>query len=166
VRKWGGFCVLTPMPARRCIRPFYTVVKSRFLYVPIEGSQFFTGFFSRGNYKENGLVCQCNIDVFIKAPYAALHYRRRRQRGYPIAKKLSEEDQDVTLIDRDPKKIARINATDPVQRLWGSGTNPQMLYDAGIETADMLTAATDSDETNLIACRRATLTSIWSRWSG
>ena len=72
--------------------------------------------------------------------------------GYMIAKKLSEENQDVVLIDKDPKKIRRISDNLDVQTLWGSGTSPQMLRDAGITDAEMLVAATDSDEVNLIAC--------------
>ncbi len=72
--------------------------------------------------------------------------------GYSIAKQLSEENQDVVLIDKDPKKIKRISENIDVQTIWGSGTSPQMLRDAGIEEAEMLVAATDSDEVNLIAC--------------
>lgn len=72
--------------------------------------------------------------------------------GYSIAKQLSEENQDVVLIDKDPKKVRRIGENIDVQTLWGSGTSPRMLRDAGIEDADMLIAATDSDEANLIAC--------------
>jgi trk system potassium uptake protein TrkA len=72
--------------------------------------------------------------------------------GYHIAKQLSEENQDVVLIDKDPKRIKRIGENLDVQTFWGSGTSPQMLRDAGIEDADMLVAATDSDEVNLIAC--------------
>lgn len=72
--------------------------------------------------------------------------------GYHIAKTLSEEKQDVVLIDNDPKKIRRISENLDVQTLWGSGTSPKMLKDAGIEEAEMLVAATNSDEVNLIAC--------------
>jgi len=72
--------------------------------------------------------------------------------GYHIARHLSEEKHDVVLIDRDPKKIQRLSENLDVQTFWGSGTSPQMLRDAGIEDAEMLVAATDSDEVNLIAC--------------
>lgn len=72
--------------------------------------------------------------------------------GYHIAKKLSEESQDVVIIDKDPGKIRRISDSIDVQALLGSGTSPRMLRDAGIEEADLLVAATDSDEANLIAC--------------
>ncbi len=72
--------------------------------------------------------------------------------GYHIAKKLSEENQEVVLIDKDPVKIRRINENLDVQSLLGSGTSPQALRGAGIEEAELLVAATDSDEVNLIAC--------------
>lgn len=72
--------------------------------------------------------------------------------GYHIAKQLSEENQEVVLIDKDHKKIRRISENLDIQTLWGVGTSPQLLRDAGIEEADMLVAATDSDEVNLIAC--------------
>lgn len=72
--------------------------------------------------------------------------------GYHIAKKLSEENQDVFLIDKDPEKITRINENLDVHAILGSGTSPAMLKTLGIKEADMLVAATDSDEVNLIAC--------------
>jgi trk system potassium uptake protein TrkA len=72
--------------------------------------------------------------------------------GYHIAQKLSEENQDVLLIDKDPEKVARITENLDVQAILGSGTSPDTLRESGIEDAEMLVAATDSDEVNLIAC--------------
>jgi trk system potassium uptake protein TrkA len=72
--------------------------------------------------------------------------------GFHIAQKLSEEGQDVVLIDKDPKKIMRITEDLDVQAFLGSGTSPRLLKDSGIKKADMLVAATDSDEVNLISC--------------
>jgi len=72
--------------------------------------------------------------------------------GYHISQKLSEENQDVVLIDRDPEKIRRITENLDVQAILGSGTSPETLRAAGIKDADMLVAATDSDEVNLFAC--------------
>jgi len=72
--------------------------------------------------------------------------------GYHIAKKLSEENQEVVLIDKDPAKIRRINENLDVQSFLGSGTSPQILRGSGIEEAELMVAATDSDEVNLIAC--------------
>jgi trk system potassium uptake protein TrkA len=72
--------------------------------------------------------------------------------GFHIAQRLSEEGQDVVLIDKDPRQIKRITENLDVQAFLGSGTSPNLLKNSGIETADMLVAATDSDEVNLIAC--------------
>ena len=72
--------------------------------------------------------------------------------GFHSAQKLSEEGQDVVLIDKDPDKIKRITENLDVQALIGSGTSPDTLKISGIKDADMLVAATDSDEANLIAC--------------
>ena len=72
--------------------------------------------------------------------------------GFHIAQRLSGENQDVVLIDKDPEKIKRINENLDVQAILGSGTSPEMLSNSGIREADMLVAATDSDEVNLIAC--------------
>ena len=72
--------------------------------------------------------------------------------GFHLAQKLSEEHQDVFLIDKDPEKIKRLAENLDVQATLGSGTSPQLLKTSGITEADMLVAATDSDEVNLIAC--------------
>jgi len=72
--------------------------------------------------------------------------------GFHIAQRLSEENQNVFLIDKDPDQIKRITENLDVQAILGSGTSPQMLRTSGITDADLLVAATDSDEVNLIAC--------------
>ena len=72
--------------------------------------------------------------------------------GFHIAQRLSEENKDVFLIDKDPEKVRRITDNLDVQAILGSGTSPQMLRNLGIKDADLLLAATDSDEVNLIAC--------------
>ena len=72
--------------------------------------------------------------------------------GFHIAQRLSEESQDVVLIDQNPEQIRRVDDHLDVQAILGSGTSPQILKDAGIIDAHMLLATTDSDEVNLIAC--------------
>jgi trk/ktr system potassium uptake protein len=72
--------------------------------------------------------------------------------GFNIAQRLSEENQDVVLIDKEPGHIRRINENLDVQAFLGSGTSPRILKDAGITEADLLVAATDSDEVNIISC--------------
>lgn len=75
--------------------------------------------------------------------------------GFHIAQRLSEENHDVALIDKDAQHIKRVGANLDVQAFLGSGTSPRMLKEAGIHNADLLVAATDSDETNLVACLMA-----------
>ena len=72
--------------------------------------------------------------------------------GFHIAQRLSEEHQDVVLIDRNPEQIKRVADNLDVQALLGSGTSPKILKDTDIKNADMLVAATNSDEVNLISC--------------
>jgi len=72
--------------------------------------------------------------------------------GFHIAKRLSDENQDVVVLDKNPEKIAQINENLDVQAMLGSGTSPQMLKDSGVTNARIIIAATDSDEANLIAC--------------
>ncbi len=72
--------------------------------------------------------------------------------GFHIAQRLSEENQHVVVIDKDVQKIRRVTEDLDVQTLLGGGTSPGILRAAGIENAEMLVAATDSDEINLIAC--------------
>ncbi len=72
--------------------------------------------------------------------------------GFHIAGRLSQENHDVVVIDKDQNCIRRITESLDVQAILGSGTTPSLLKDAGIDGADMLVAATDSDEVNLIAC--------------
>lgn len=72
--------------------------------------------------------------------------------GFHTAQKLSQEGQDVVLVDHDPEQIKRVADNLDVQVFLGSGTSPRILRDAGIENADLLVAATNSDEVNIIAC--------------
>lgn len=72
--------------------------------------------------------------------------------GYHIASKLSSENKDVVLIDKDEERLRQVGESLDVQILIGSGSNPALLQEAGIKSADMIVAVTDSDESNLVAC--------------
>ena len=72
--------------------------------------------------------------------------------GFHLARKLSEENKDVVVIEKDPQRLKRVDEELDVQLFPGSGTSPRLLKEAGIKEADMLVAATDSDEVNLISC--------------
>jgi trk system potassium uptake protein TrkA len=72
--------------------------------------------------------------------------------GFNIAQRLSEENHDVVVIDKDQNKINHLQTVIDVQAIVGSGTSPSILQEGGIKESDIIVAATDSDEANLIAC--------------
>ena len=72
--------------------------------------------------------------------------------GSSIAKKLTMEGHDVTVIDNNEKKIHEVSETFDTMAVVGSAANLEVLKDAGIDNADLLIAVTDSDERNLLSC--------------
>lgn len=71
--------------------------------------------------------------------------------GFMIAKRLSEENIDVYIVEKDEAKVAKLSQMLDAQVIWGSGSSLKTLKKANIEHTDMLIAVTDSDEVNLIA---------------
>lgn len=75
--------------------------------------------------------------------------------GCQIAKTLSSENHDVTLIEKnDTIRQSAQNNLD-VLTILGNGANVRTLEEAGIKQADMVIAVTSSDEANMIACMTA-----------
>jgi len=75
--------------------------------------------------------------------------------GCQIAKTLSSENHDVTLIEKnDTIRQSAQNNLD-VLTILGNGANVRTLEEAGIKQADMIIAVTSSDEANMIACMTA-----------
>lgn len=77
------------------------------------------------------------------------------QVGTAIAAYLSEEGNNVTLIDQDVDLIAHANETLDVAGIVGHASHPDVLERAGAADAEMLIAATYSDEVNMVACQVA-----------
>lgn len=75
------------------------------------------------------------------------------QVGSNIARHLSEENNDVTVIDHDAERIRRVGDTLDVQAMRGFASHPDILEQAGASAADMLVAVTASDEINMVACQ-------------
>ena len=72
--------------------------------------------------------------------------------GRHLCEKLAGEGQEVVLVDRDEKKLRRLERELNVMPVHGSGASPRVLEKAGIEQTELFIAVTDSDEINLIAC--------------
>ncbi len=75
--------------------------------------------------------------------------------GETLAKQLSSEGHDITLVDSDPQVLeSTLNRYD-VMAIQGNCATMDTLRQAGVEGADLLIAATASDEVNLLCCSTA-----------
>ena len=70
--------------------------------------------------------------------------------GFALASALSDEGHDVTIVDNSDAVVSYISNALDVICVQGSGTDPDVLKDAGVESADLLIATMRSDETNMI----------------
>jgi len=77
------------------------------------------------------------------------------QVGWQIARHLSGENNDVTVVDKDEDLIRRVSETLDVQGVAGFASHPDVLERAGARDADMIIAATYSDEVNMVVCQVA-----------
>ncbi len=77
------------------------------------------------------------------------------QVGFSIARYLSSEGNDVTVIDQDPELIGKINESLDVQAMVGNASEPSMQASANAGEADMIIAVTYVDEVNMVACQVA-----------
>jgi len=75
--------------------------------------------------------------------------------GESVAESLVSEQNDITVIDTDPQRLARLQDRLDLRGVAGNGIRPSVLREAGAEDADMLIACAPLDETNLVACKIA-----------
>jgi trk system potassium uptake protein TrkA len=79
--------------------------------------------------------------------------------GFHIASHLAHENKNVLVVDKDTDALRRVSDNLDVQVLQGSGSSPDVLTEAGVQSADILLAVTNSDEANLVACLVASIIS-------
>jgi len=77
------------------------------------------------------------------------------QVGWQIARHLSGERNEVTVVDKNPDLVRRATETLDVQGVTGFSSHPDVLERAGARDADLIIAATYSDEVNMITCQVA-----------
>jgi len=77
------------------------------------------------------------------------------QVGWQIARHLSGEKNDVTVVDKNADLVRRASETLDVQGVAGFASYPDILEKAGARDADMIIAATHSDEVNMVTCQVA-----------
>jgi trk system potassium uptake protein TrkA len=72
--------------------------------------------------------------------------------GLNTARMLSEEGHHVVLVEQDELLVERASEQLDALVMHGNGASPKLLIEAGIKESDLLIAASNSDETNIIAC--------------
>ncbi len=77
------------------------------------------------------------------------------QVGSSVAEALASEANDITVVDSSGAALAQLADRLDVRTVTGNATLPSVLVNAGIEDAEMLVAVTQSDQTNLVACKIA-----------
>jgi trk system potassium uptake protein TrkA len=77
------------------------------------------------------------------------------QVGGTVAESLVSEQNDITVVDTDPARLRALQDRLDLRTVTGSAAHPSVLLEAGIDDADLLIAVTQSDETNLVACKLA-----------
>tara|TARA_A100001011_G_C14317633_1_gene848750 strand:+ start:4777 stop:6153 length:1377 start_codon:yes stop_codon:yes gene_type:complete len=75
--------------------------------------------------------------------------------GYSLAKYLSSEDMQVTVIDEDTEKLQKMTGSIDVRSIAGKTYNPSTLKDAGVGEADLLISVSENDESNIVVCEMA-----------
>ncbi len=76
--------------------------------------------------------------------------------GSQLATFLSEEGHDVAIIDKSAEAFRRLGSTFNGLTITGLGFDQDVLIEAGIEKADVFSAVTDLDNTNMMAVEVAT----------
>ncbi len=77
------------------------------------------------------------------------------QVGFHIARRLSSEGNDVTVIDQSEELTRRVSEALDARCLVGFASHPDVLERAEAGDADMLIAVTQADEVNMVACQVA-----------
>lgn len=75
--------------------------------------------------------------------------------GLTLAKELLSEGYDITLIDSDPAVLQSSLESIDVMAYGGNCASMETLLGAGIKEADLLIAATATDEINMLCCMTA-----------
>ena len=75
--------------------------------------------------------------------------------GFTLAEHLSREEHDVTVIDTNDDALRRASESLDVLCVKGNGASIMALRESGVDTADIIIAATSLDEVNMVCCLTA-----------
>jgi len=77
------------------------------------------------------------------------------QVGASVAESLVSEENDITVVDNDGSRLALLRDRLDLRTVVGNAAHPSTLKQAGLDDADLIIAVTQSDQTNLVACKLA-----------
>lgn len=83
--------------------------------------------------------------------------------GVGLAEFLSESRQNVVIVEKDKEKAEKVSEKLDATVVNGSGTEIDVLQDAGAEDADAIVAATGEDAVNFMVCELAKILGIERR---
>lgn len=72
--------------------------------------------------------------------------------GYTLAENLANENNDITIIDKNTSALEKAEDNLDIMCIKGNGVSANILLEAGINEADLLIAVTGSDEINMVCC--------------
>jgi trk system potassium uptake protein TrkA len=75
--------------------------------------------------------------------------------GSSVAENLVSEANDITVVDTDHARLRKLQDRFDLRTITGNAAHPEVLTQAGARDADMILAVTQSDETNMVACKLA-----------
>jgi trk system potassium uptake protein TrkA len=76
--------------------------------------------------------------------------------GATLARTLADEGWEVTVVELDEENLSRLGSDWRHPIVLGHGMDESVLEEAGVTDADVLIAATDGDNTNLVIAQVAT----------
>lgn len=75
--------------------------------------------------------------------------------GFSLAEQLLNKKHDITIVDTQDSALRRATDALDIMSVKGNGVSTDTLREAGAEDADLLVAATNSDEVNMVCCLTA-----------
>ncbi len=72
--------------------------------------------------------------------------------GFHIASLLAKEHHEVAVVEQSEEALESVSRQIDVKAILGNAAIPRVLKEAETHRADLIIAATDSDETNMITC--------------
>ena len=72
--------------------------------------------------------------------------------GSHLAKLLSTEEQDITVVDEDSTRLAVLDANYNLLTVVGAPTSFTSLREAGVANCDLFIAVTPYESNNIVAC--------------